>query len=63
MVNTPAAPRNDSELETRFVTHSECKEMIKETCKLPEGERWVLAKEEYDNQTAGMVYLCRKKLR
>jgi hypothetical protein len=47
-------------LETRFVSYSEGDRMIRETAGNPEGQRWVLADEEDENKTIGMVYLCRK---
>lgn len=47
-------------LETKFVTWNEGNRMILATHDKPEGERWVLAKEEDTNHIIGMVHLCRK---
>ncbi len=47
-------------LETKFVSYKEADKMLLDTYGKPEGEKWVIAKEEDTNKTIGMVYLCRK---
>lgn len=47
-------------LETRFVSYAEADELIFLSSNKPEGEKWVLAKEEDTNFDIGRVYLCRK---
>lgn len=47
-------------LELQFVPYSKADDMLLETRRNPDEQKWVLAKEEDENPIMGMVYLCRK---
>jgi hypothetical protein len=48
-------------LETRFVNYQIGNELIIQSIDKIESEKWVLAPEEDNNKSFGMVYLCRKQ--
>ncbi len=47
-------------LETKLFSYAEADKILLQTNDKPEGEKWVLAKEEDYNRMIGTVYLCRK---